>query len=138
MDRIDYSNSLPVSVEDETLIGSTILLVGIFAIFIGFLMIFIGTAVGLLQSSESRQDYSGKSESFGKETYSGDTSEYSRYPYEKPPAGKVETKVKAGGVIMLGPIPIIFGSDNESAKTAAILAIILMLLSFLLLRGWLF
>ena len=52
--------------------------------------------------------------------------------------GKVESKIKAGGVIMLGPIPIIFGSDKESAKTATILAIILMLLSLLIFRGSLF
>lgn len=36
---------------------------------------------------------------------------------------------------MIGPIPIIFGSDKEGAKTAAILAIILMLLSLLILRA---
>jgi uncharacterized protein (TIGR00304 family) len=36
---------------------------------------------------------------------------------------------------MLGPIPIIFGSDGESAKTATILAIILMILSLLIFRG---
>ena len=51
---------------------------------------------------------------------------------------KLSQKSKAGGVIMLGPIPIIFGSDKESAKTAAILAIILMLLSLLIFRGSLF
>jgi uncharacterized protein (TIGR00304 family) len=42
---------------------------------------------------------------------------------------------RIGGLIMLGPIPIIFGSDKESAKTVTILAIILMLLSLLVLRG---
>jgi uncharacterized protein (TIGR00304 family) len=39
---------------------------------------------------------------------------------------------------MLGPIPIIFGSDKESASTAIILAIILMVLSLLIFRGVLF
>ena len=116
MARINSSNSLPIPVEDETLIGSTLLLIGIFVIFIGFLIIIIGIALGMPQSSESRQDHSGKAESYSK--------------------AKVESEVKGGGVIMLGPIPIIFGSDKESAKTAAILAIILMLLSLLILRGW--
>lgn len=124
--------------EDETLIGSTLLLVGIFAIFIGFLMILIGIALGILQSSESRQDHSGRTESSRNGANFGETRDSSRSPYEKPPAEKVESTVKAGGVIMLGPIPIIFGSDKESAKTAVILAIILMLLSLLFLRGWLF
>jgi uncharacterized protein (TIGR00304 family) len=125
-------------VEDETLIGSTLLLVGIFVIFIGFLMIIIGIALGMLQSSESRQDYSEKTESYSKGANFGETRDSSRSYYEKPPAGKVESEVKGGGVIMLGPIPIIFGSDKESAKTAAILAIILMLLSLLIFRRWLF
>jgi uncharacterized protein (TIGR00304 family) len=39
---------------------------------------------------------------------------------------------------MLGPIPIIFGSDGESAKTAIILATILMVLSLLIFRGTIF
>jgi uncharacterized protein (TIGR00304 family) len=126
--------------EDETLIGSTLLFIGIFVIFIGFLVIMISIALGILQDSKSRQDYSGRtgSESFGKGANFGETRDSSRPPYEKPPAGKAESKVKAGGVIMIGPIPIIFGSDTESAKTAAILAIILMLLSLLIFKGWLF
>ena len=49
-----------------------------------------------------------------------------------------ESRIRGGGVIMLGPIPIIFGSDGESAKTAIILAIILMVLSLLIFRGTIF
>ena len=136
MARINSSNSLPIPVEDETLIGSTLLLIGIFVIFIGFLIIIIGIALGMPQSSASRQDHSGKAESCSKGANFGETRDSSRSYYETPPARKVESEVKGGGVIMLGPIPIIFGSDKESAKTAAILAIILMLLSLLILRGW--
>lgn len=105
--------------EDETLIGSTLLLIGIFVIFIGFLMIMISIVLSIFKNSESRQDYSGRAESES----------------EKSPEGKIESKIKGGGVIMIGPIPIIFGSDKESAKMAVILAIILMLLSLLFLRG---
>jgi uncharacterized protein (TIGR00304 family) len=100
-------------VEDETLIANALLLAGILIIFLGFLMIMIGIALSTLRNSELRQDYSETAE-------------------------KAESRVKGGGVIMLGPIPIIFGSDKESAKTAAILAIILMLLSLLILKGSLF
>lgn len=42
--------------------------------------------------------------------------------------------VKGGGVVMIGPIPIIFGSDRKSSEIAIILAIILMLLWFVLSR----
>lgn len=35
------------------------------------------------------------------------------------------SKVKGGGIIMLGPIPIVFGSDRGSVKTLILLALIL-------------
>jgi uncharacterized protein (TIGR00304 family) len=37
-----------------------------------------------------------------------------------------------GGVLLIGPIPIVFGSSPEMAVAAMILAIALMVLSFLL------
>lgn len=43
-----------------------------------------------------------------------------------------KTDVKGGGIIMLGPIPVIFGSDRKSIKTLILLAIVLMLLYFLI------
>jgi uncharacterized protein (TIGR00304 family) len=40
--------------------------------------------------------------------------------------GKAENaKVKSAGVIMIGPIPIIFGSDKKSIKTLIVLALAL-------------
>ncbi len=35
------------------------------------------------------------------------------------------TKTRGGGVLLIGPIPIIFGTDRDSAKTLVVLAIIL-------------
>ncbi len=43
-------------------------------------------------------------------------------------------KVRGGGVVMIGPIPIIFGSDTRWASVAIVLAIVLMLLVFFM--GW--
>ncbi len=40
--------------------------------------------------------------------------------------------VKGGGVVMIGPIPIIFGSDARWASIATGLAIVLVLLSLIL------
>ena len=40
--------------------------------------------------------------------------------------------VKGGGVVMIGPIPIIFGSDAKWASVAIALAIVLILLYFAL------
>jgi uncharacterized protein (TIGR00304 family) len=45
-------------------------------------------------------------------------------------------EVKTGGVILIGPLPIIFGSDKGTIITAVILAIVLMVLAyFLFYRG---
>ena len=42
-----------------------------------------------------------------------------------------ERKVDFGGVVMIGPIPIVFGSDRKAAMLAMLLAILLMLLAML-------
>ncbi len=46
---------------------------------------------------------------------------------EKPEAG-----VRGGGVIMIGPIPIIFGSDVTALKPVMILAVVLMVIAAIL------
>jgi len=47
-------------------------------------------------------------------------------------ARKTGAEVRGGGVVMVGPIPIIFGSDAKWASIAMILAIVLVLLSIVL------
>jgi|AutmiccommuBRH23_1029490.scaffolds.fasta_scaffold42258_2 uncharacterized protein (TIGR00304 family) len=46
--------------------------------------------------------------------------------------GAPKTKVRGGGIIMLGPIPIIVGSDPGSLKMLILLALVLMAAYFLL------
>jgi uncharacterized protein (TIGR00304 family) len=47
-----------------------------------------------------------------------------------------KTEVHTGGVILIGPIPIIFGNDKALVLFAVVFAIILMILSyFLFYRG---
>ncbi len=46
--------------------------------------------------------------------------------------GKERAEVRGGGVVLIGPIPIIFGSDAKWASIAVVLAIILVLVSLLL------
>lgn len=48
---------------------------------------------------------------------------------------KGETEKKYGGVVLIGPIPIVFG-ETRLAVVALVLTIILMLLSLILLFGW--
>ncbi len=43
---------------------------------------------------------------------------------------RVETK--GGGVILIGPVPIIFGTDIESLKLVIILAIVLMIIAIII------
>jgi uncharacterized protein (TIGR00304 family) len=42
-----------------------------------------------------------------------------------------DTEVKGGGVIMIGPVPIIFGSDAKWATIAIVLAIVLVIFGLL-------
>jgi uncharacterized protein (TIGR00304 family) len=37
-----------------------------------------------------------------------------------------ERKVRGGGAIIIGPVPIVFGTDKESVKVLLVLSIILM------------
>ncbi len=43
-------------------------------------------------------------------------------------AAKAKGKVKGGGVVVIGPFPIIFGTDKESVKIILVLAIVLIVL----------
>jgi uncharacterized protein (TIGR00304 family) len=42
-----------------------------------------------------------------------------------------DTEIRGGGVILIGPFPIIFGSDPQAAKGVIILAILLIFVAFL-------
>ena len=119
------------------MIGNLLVLTGIFIILFGFLMLIIGTALGMRENSEPGKGYSIR-ERLRKEANSGDSFGFEGLNKKEPHAGKAESRIRGGGVIMLGPIPIVFGSDGESAKTAIIFAIILMVLSLLIFRGIIF
>lgn len=45
-----------------------------------------------------------------------------------------ETKVRGGGVILIGPIPIVFGTDKRYALILMALAIVIMLLAIIFLK----
>ena len=51
-------------------------------------------------------------------------------------ANTSKSEVKGGGVILIGPIPIVFGTNAESAKTVLVLAIILMFVALTLYSRW--
>lgn len=53
---------------------------------------------------------------------------------ERPAGTGKETRVKGGGVILIGPVPVVFGTDKKSALFMMILAIVLMLLLIVFLK----
>jgi uncharacterized protein (TIGR00304 family) len=76
---------------------------------VGFLLVFIGVLIIILGVSSMA--------------------------YEARKIGGVETPeggLRGGGVIMIGPIPIIFGTDVSALKIVMILAIVLMVIAVLL------
>lgn len=48
-------------------------------------------------------------------------------------------KIKGGGAIIIGPVPIIFGTDRKSLKTVVLLSIVLtiLLLVVMIVYNWL-
>jgi len=50
--------------------------------------------------------------------------------------GKGKGKVRGGGAVIIGPIPIIFGTDKESVKLILVLSIILVALLLVLTVLW--
>lgn len=117
------------------MIGETLVLIGMFVMFAGFLLVLVSTFLGGLQDSRSNQGYSKEKGQYREES-GFENSSNSRMSNGSYPENKEEPRVRGGGVIMIGPIPIIFGSDKDSAKTLAVLAIILMLISLLLFRSF--
>jgi uncharacterized protein (TIGR00304 family) len=82
--------------------------IGIFLIILGFFLI----AFGMVRSAKE----SGRLEDIS-------------------PGQKIrEDKVKGGGVILIGPVPVVFGTDKRYALILMILAIVLMLLAMLFLK----
>lgn len=87
-----------------------------FLITIGFISVILGTFIVVIWTiAQSLQ----KCVPWEEETFS--------------PASKRELKesIKGGAVVMIGPIPIVFGSDKKYAMIAMILAIALMLLAII-------
>ena len=52
-------------------------------------------------------------------------------------AGKQGAELRGGGVVLIGPLPVVFGSDTQSVKAVVLLTLVLILVVYLLFyRGW--
>jgi len=87
---------------------------GIFA-FLGFILIFLGVIIYLFSFNYYQNQYI---EYLDKENLHDRSNKKS---------------IKGGGVILIGPIPIIFGSSKKIALIMMIIAIILIIVTFILL-----
>ncbi len=82
-----------------------------FLIFVGIVLIILGfflAAFGMMRAAK---------ESAGPEA----------------PGAIKEGRAKGGGVILIGPVPIVFGTDKRYAVIAMILAVVIMLLAMIFL-----
>ena len=59
------------------------------------------------------------------------------YEFEDRPSQK-KTSIKGGGVVLIGPIPIVFGSNWKTALVMMIIALILIFLFFFVFRSFWF
>ncbi|MCS3923407.1 TIGR00304 family membrane protein [Methanosalsum natronophilum] len=102
--------------------GTSIIIAGTVLIIMGIFLLFISTLRRSRDGNDSSKKYSNN---------------YNYHSHYTPNSENVDhndddnshSNVRGGGVVMIGPIPIIFGSDNQSAKVMMILAIILMLIA---------
>jgi uncharacterized protein (TIGR00304 family) len=97
--------------------GEYLIYTGIFVIIIGFIIIAISITKNTIKEYEKEKHNYYKTPDYQDQHHSEN--------YNEP-----RTDVKGGGVVMIGPIPLVFGSDNQSLQKLMILAIILMLLGF--------
>ncbi|MCZ7379952.1 MAG: TIGR00304 family protein [Candidatus Methanoperedens sp.] len=85
-----------------------LIIAGSFLLILGFLLVAFGM-MGHVKESEGSDD-------------------------ERPAETGKETRVKGGGIILIGPIPVVFGTDKRYALLMMILAIVLMLLAITFLK----
>ena len=79
---------------------------GLLLIFAGIILVIIGSVVSIFESQSRREEEGYK---------------------------EVKEETKVGGVIFIGPIPIVFGSDKKMALWALILGVIIFAVYLILL-----
>lgn len=93
---------------------------------IGLALIFMGTAILLWPKNESDKKMSEKG--------IGDKEESNK---ERPGIENKEEggEIKGGAVVMIGPIPLVMGSDHRTALLMMLLAVLLMILWIVAIKG---
>lgn len=101
-----------------------LILMGILVIFIGSILVFIGSFMssGRRNTSPTGEHTRYQASDDSEQLHVDSEDKFSR------------TEVRGGGIIMLGPIPIILGTDSKSIEVLILLAIVLMLMAFFFFR----
>ncbi|WP_370573180.1 TIGR00304 family protein [Methanomethylovorans sp.] len=106
------------------MVAQLLISMGILSIFIGFILVFIGNFMSSGRETGNPED----------EHTRYRASDSSEHICEDSGGKFTRTEVQGGGIIMLGPIPIILGTDSKSTLILILLAIVLMLMAFFLFR----
>lgn len=123
-------------------------ILGILLVFLGFIFLliaFVSSSYELvgLGSGELSWDDEVEYESAQrpkKRTKKGAAKTATKQPIKQPqqqPRPRPRTSVKTGGVIFIGPIPIIWGSDRKIAYIMAIVAVVLVISFLIFTLAWL-
>lgn len=109
------------------MVAQLLIFTGMLCIFTGFILFFIASFMS------SSDDSSGVEYGYDQHQVNNNTnnSEQIRKASEDV---FTRSEIRGGGIIMIGPIPIILGTDSKSAQIVIMLAIVLMLMAFFLFR----
>ena len=108
------------------MVAQLLIFTGMLCIFTGFILFFIASFMS------SSDDSSGVKYGYAqRQVNNTNNSEQIRKASE---GVFKRSEIRGGGIIMIGPIPIILGTDSKSAQIVIMLAIVLMLMAFFLFR----
>ncbi|MCK5560543.1 MAG: DUF131 domain-containing protein [Thermoplasmata archaeon] len=117
---------------------------GILLVFLGFIFLliaFVSSSYELVGLGELGWDDEVEYDSAKrpkKRTKKGAAKTATKQPIKQPqPRPRARTSVKTGGVIFIGPIPIIWGSDRKIAYIMAIVAVVLVIAFLIFTLAWL-
>lgn len=106
------------------MMAQSLIFLGILSMVIGSILLLIGSSIPSGEGS-SEQGYNTA------RYQASDNSEQIRKGQEDV---YTRPEVRSAGVIMLGPIPIVLGTDSKSAQVLILFVIVLMLISFFLFK----
>ncbi len=110
-----------------SLIGILLMIVGIVLLMISF----SGGTIEWVDFQDEDEEMKGDHRDSQKQYRPRDDMRSTGYPRQKP-------HIRTGGVIFIGPIPIIWGSDKKIAYIMAVVALIIAIAFVIMILAWMF